>query len=179
MFCKMSVEIIRANEKDANTLSDLGRITYGQAFGALFKDYQAELDDYLTKTFHIQKIQSSLGRERNTFLLAYDGESPIGYAKMKKNSFLSQPEVGSQVQLQKIYVLEEYIGKKVGVALLQKVFELARLESAQGLWLSVLQSNERAIRFYEKFGFDKVSVHRFTIGSQEFLFYSMSVSLIK
>ena len=45
------------------------------------------------------------------------------------------------------------------------------------IWLSVLNSNERAIRFYEKSGFEEVGNHDFQIGKENFEFIAMKKEL--
>ena len=50
-----------------------------------------------------------------------------------------------------LYVLSEYWGRGVGYALMNEA--VARLDPQAGISLWVLDGNERAIRFYERYGF--------------------------
>jgi hypothetical protein len=45
------------------------------------------------------------------------------------------------------------------------------------IWLSVLNSNERAINFYIKNGFMEIGNHDFQIGKENFEFIAMSKKL--
>ena len=45
------------------------------------------------------------------------------------------------------------------------------------IWLSVLNSNERAINFYKKNGFEKIGNHDFQIGKENFEFIAMKKNL--
>jgi ribosomal protein S18 acetylase RimI-like enzyme len=45
------------------------------------------------------------------------------------------------------------------------------------VWLSVLNSNERAINFYKKTGFEKIGNHDFQIGKENFDFIAMTRDL--
>ena len=45
------------------------------------------------------------------------------------------------------------------------------------IWLSVLNSNERAINFYRKIGFEKIGNHDFQIGKENFEFVAMKKEL--
>jgi ribosomal protein S18 acetylase RimI-like enzyme len=53
--------------------------------------------------------------------------------------------------------------KGVGTALLAAVVDLARARGARRAWLITSNDNIRAIRFYQKRGWDLVAVHRFAI----------------
>ncbi|GAA1611624.1 GNAT family N-acetyltransferase [Nonomuraea maheshkhaliensis] len=51
-------------------------------------------------------------------------------------------------------------GAGVGTALVDAVAEAARAEGAERLWLITTNDNLRALRFYQRSGFDLVAVHR-------------------
>jgi RimJ/RimL family protein N-acetyltransferase len=48
----------------------------------------------------------------------------------------------------------------VGTALVDAVAEAARAAGAVRLWLVTTNDNLRALRFYQRYGFDLVAVHR-------------------
>jgi ribosomal protein S18 acetylase RimI-like enzyme len=51
-------------------------------------------------------------------------------------------------------------GAGVGTALVDAVARAARAEGAERLWLITTNDNLRALRFYQRYGFDLVAVHR-------------------
>lgn len=77
-------------------------------------------------------------------------------------------------QLQKIYVLRDFLGRGAGLPLLRASLARAVAVRAPAVWLAVLRQNDRAIRFYDKHGFAPVGPHRFTIGAQSFDFAVLS-----
>lgn len=79
-------------------------------------------------------------------------------------------------QPQKIYVLAEFVGGRIGEALLRQVLPEAR-RRAPTLWLDVLHENKRAIGFYKKHGFAVTGEDTYTIGSQTCRFDLMTISL--
>lgn len=170
------MNIKQASEQDAQTIALLGRITFTETFGHLFTDPR-NLQDYLTLTFGVQKIRISLSKENNVFWLAYWDELPVGYAKLKKDSpspFLKGQNV---CQLQKIYVLKDFLSKKVGMALQAELLDYAKKHNLSRIWLSVLKSNRRAVSFYNKHGFGTLGDHTFQIGEQVFDFQAMAKDL--
>lgn len=58
-----------------------------------------------------------------------------------------------------ISVAKEYWGKGIGSRLLEAILDFARVNSFEVLDLQVRSDNARAIRLYEKYGFEKVGVH--------------------
>lgn len=165
-----------ADSSDAEFIALLGRVTFSETFGHLFLDPN-DLVSYLNRTFGVQKIRNSLNKENNVFWLALDEELPVGYSKLKLNSpseFTTEQRI---CQLQKIYVLKDFLSKKIGRALQAELLEHAQLLGFKQIWLSVLKSNERAIRFYEKNDFKFLGDHTFTIGKETFDFQAMGKEL--
>jgi len=60
--------------------------------------------------------------------------------------------VGKSLYLEDIYVKESFRRKKVGEALLKKVFDVAKAEKCKRVRWQVLYWNEKAIAFYNKCG---------------------------
>ena len=101
----------------------------------------------------------------------------MGYAKLKLDS-TSQLIVHKNVcQLQKIYVLKDFLGKKVGFQLQKYLLEEARASQYEVIWLTVLDTNTRAIDFYKKDGFVGVGDTKFDIGLESFGFKVMMKKL--
>ncbi|MCI4670971.1 MAG: GNAT family N-acetyltransferase [Bacteroidia bacterium] len=167
-----TLQIRRADISDAAYISLLGRITFGETFGHLFSDKQ-DLLDYFEKTFSVDKIERGLQKSENLFWLAFVDRLPVGYAKLKLNSKSAFWEGDSICQLQKIYVLKDFLSMKIGFKLQQILLQEAKDLGFEKTWLSVLDSNKRAIAFYVKNGFSNVGTHGFDIGKESFNFYVM------
>ena len=157
---------------DAAFIALLGRITFGETFGHLFRD-KKDLLVYYDRTFSISKIEKSLTKPNNIYWLAFVDQRPVGYAKLKLNSpspFIDSKQV---CQLQKIYVLRDFHSKKIGFEMQDKLLHKAAELDFEHIWLSVLESNERAISFYKKAGFVITGHHDFHIGKEHFDFIAM------
>lgn len=68
-------------------------------------------------------------------------------------------------QLQKIYVLHQFLGQRIGRALLGQVMCEAAARVPL-VWLAVLEDNERAVGFYRKHGFAVIGTDTYAIGAQ-------------
>lgn len=84
----------------------------------------------------------------DSILVAKDGEKVAGFAGYGACRDGDLPEAGEVVAL---YILSEYYGRQVGLALMRAALE--RLSEYRKISLWVLKGNARAIRFYEKCGF--------------------------
>ncbi|TYP98091.1 ribosomal protein S18 acetylase RimI-like enzyme [Tenacibaculum adriaticum] len=171
------MKIREATFEDAEVISLLARVTFDETFGHLFKDRQ-DLLDYFDRTFSVQKLRNSIASKNNKFWLAFVNELPVGYAKLKVHSlseFILQKERVSQ--LQKIYVLKDFLSKKIGFQLQETLLSKAKELNSKIIWLSVLHTNERAINFYLKNGFSSVGKHIFSIGKEDFEFVAMGKPL--
>ena len=170
------MEIRLANINDAKCIALLGRITFSETFGHLFREKQ-DLQDYFEQTFSVQKIENSLNKPNNVFWIASVDRLPVGYAKLKLNSSSEFSSSMKACQLQKIYVLKDFLSMRIGLELQNQLLDRARELSFETVWLSVLNSNDRALRFYEKSGFDKIGTHGFQIGREKFEFTAMEKKL--
>lgn len=170
----MRVRIITADPSHASTVSVIGKQSFSNAFGHLFKS-KDELIDYLNYTYRTEKIAASIHKRNNVFFLAFIEGVPVGFAKVKKYSLNDQFESVAQMELQKIYVLPYYHGSGAGAALMEAVIDLANEVRPDLIWLDTYIGNAKAIRFYEKYGFKKSGNHYFTIGTQTFQYDLMSL----
>lgn len=170
------LEIKKASILDAEIIGQLGRTTFTQAFGHLFRD-QNDLLEYLDRTFSVPKLKSSLNKAVNIFWIAYWNNLPVGYAKLKLFSPSEVIGLKNICQLQKIYVLRDFLSKKIGLELQNVLLTEANQKGFELIWLSVWEGNSRAIKFYEKTNYRNVGEHNFAIGKEQFKFQVMALDL--
>ena len=133
--------------------------------------------DYHNLTFSVQKIEAGIEKPNNIFWIAFADRLPVGYAKLKLNSKSDFVESTDVCQLQKIYVLKDFLSMEIGIGLQDALLKKAKELSFNQVWLSVLHSNERAINFDKKRGFGQIGNHDFQIGKENFEFIAMSKKL--
>lgn len=172
----IKIETRIATKQDAVCIALLGRVTFTETFGHLFQDKQ-DLLNYYDATFTVDKIENSIAKSSNVFWISFVNKLPAGYAKLKLNSkseFITKENV---CQLQKIYVLKDFLSMKIGLELQRELLKKAKELKFETVWLSVLKSNERAINFYLKNGFENIGAHGFQIGKEHFEFVAMQKEL--
>lgn len=155
------MQIRRANPADAETLAELSQTT----FLATYRDHRHAdlLPAYVHRAYSIEAVKEELRDPAATLFLAIQEESAVGYAKLH----VAGPHVPlpgrRPINLERIYLLESAQGKGIGRALMEACLEEARQRNRDVLWLGVLATNERAIRFYERWGFEIVGEEEFEI----------------
>lgn len=110
--------------------------------------YSDLVDPEYMKKLTLEKNVKNAHLWTDNILVAKDGEKVIGfvgYGAYRNDQLSGYGEIFS------IYVLSEYYGKKVGYALMNAALE--KLADYKKIALWVLKGNERAIRFYERYGF--------------------------
>lgn len=85
----------------------------------------------------------------NTVICIYDGKY-IGTSSFCKSRFEKYKNLGEVIS---IYLLPEYIGLGYGKKLLDFVIEQLKEKGYNEAFLWVLEENEKARNFYEKYGF--------------------------
>jgi ribosomal protein S18 acetylase RimI-like enzyme len=148
-------------------------------FSETFTDYndQDNLKKYLDEKFTVAKLSEELNHPHSKFYFAQIGEEVVGY--LKTNTGEAQTELMdlNAFEIQRIYVLQAYHGKKVGQLLIEKALEEARKTTCAYVWLGVWQENHRAIRFYSKNGFINFDTHIFKMGDEEQMDWLMKLEL--
>ena len=158
-----SVQIRVARPADAELLAALGARTFEEAFGA--DNSPEDMATHLARYFTPATIEEELLNPSNRYLIAEIADSAAGYAKLRWGASRQGVQADRPVELSRIYVAAEWIGQRVGAALIQRCLDEAQASDADVLWLGVWERNERAISFYEKWGFAKVGEHVFVLGS--------------
>lgn len=171
------LEIRIAKKEDAVQIAVLGKVTFTETFGHLFRDPQ-DLLDYYKATFSENKIEKSFSKSNNLYWIAFADRLPVGYAKLKLNSPSEFNTNQNSCQLQKLYVLKDFLSMKIGFQLQNQLLEKATLYGCKFIWLSVLNENTRAINFYIKNGFVEIGTHDFDIGKENFHFTAMFKPLV-
>lgn len=156
------IRIREATAADIDVLLALGIQTFRETFEAL--NSAEDMKRYLDKSFNHAQLTSELAEEGSDFLLAYDGHEPVGYARMRTSHNHENTVDANTLEIERLYVLKSHLGKQVGQRLMQVCVAFARKRNHTSLWLGVWEHNERAIRFYKKWEFEKFGSHVFMLG---------------
>lgn len=110
--------------------------------------YGGLIDARYLEGITLEKCAETARRWPDNIIVAKDGDKVIGFVGFGAYRDSTLPEHGEVVS---IYVLEEYQGKRIGYDLMNAALE--RLADYQKIAVWVLKGNDKAIRFYERYGF--------------------------
>ena len=157
------VTIVLRNARigDAATLAELGARTFTETFGHL---YTAEnLAAFLNKHSE-EKWRSELADPAVAVCIGEVDGQAVAYAKLTPPGLPFEPQ-GPAIELKQFYVLQEWHGRGAAQQLMAWVLDEARRRGAEDLYLSVFVDNQRAQRFYARYGFEEVGRWAFMVGT--------------
>lgn len=161
-FATLPVTIRYATKDDAPLIAEISQQTFVEAFGA--DNTKENMDKFLNLQFSKPKLILEVGAAANIFLLAQYNGSVAGYAKLRNGIAPAELAGLTAMELARLYVYREMIGKGVGAALMQQCIDISISKMKQVIWLGVWERNFRAIDFYTKWGFEKFSETDFLLG---------------
>jgi len=175
------LRIRRGTLRDAALLSELGARTFSETFAA---DNTAEdLAEYMATSFNFAQQTAELEDPAATFLIAEVDGHAAGYAKLRAGGpekELESPnlaedfnaatgahptEGANPVELVRLYVSREWLGRGLGEQLMRACLDEARSAGHDTIWLGVWERNARAQVFYRKWNFREFGEHMFQLGS--------------
>ncbi|SHL35977.1 spermine/spermidine N-acetyltransferase [Chitinophaga jiangningensis] len=158
------IEIRKANIADIAALAKLARNTFFETFAA--SNSEADMQQYLEEHFNEATVHNEVSNPDSLFYMAWENDVPVGYLKLNTGNAQTELKSPETIEIERIYVLHAWHGKKVGQLLYEKAIEIARALQKHRIWLGVWEENPRAIRFYEKNGFVTFDKHTFILGKE-------------
>lgn len=168
-------EIRRVTQDDMATLQKIGRQTFSETFSAV--NTLENMIKYLDHRFSAEKLAEELSNIESEFYFAGLGNRVIGYLKINTGNAQTESQGSQALEIERIYVLKEFQGRKVGQLLYEKALKIAREKKAGFIWLGVWENNLRALSFYRKNGFVEFDRHVFILGESRQTDYMMRLEL--
>jgi diamine N-acetyltransferase len=175
-----SIIIRRVNAGELDALVKISRQTFHETFSEV--NTEENMNRYLDESLSHRKLQTELENENSEFYFAIQiinndfskaertneaSEQIIGYLKLNFGDAQTELNNEKAIEIERIYVLKEFHGKKVGQLLYNKAIEVAQERNADFVWLGVWEENHKAINFYKKNGFLEFDQHKFILGDDE------------
>jgi ribosomal protein S18 acetylase RimI-like enzyme len=160
-----AVNIKKVTLDNIDQLQEIGRQTFYESFSS--GNTEENMTKYLDEGFSIEKLTAEVNDKNAEFYFATFDDNVIGYLKVNFGQSQTELKDDKAVEIERIYVLKEFHGKKVGQLLYDKAIQIAGHKNANYVWLGVWEENPRAINFYKKNGFTEFDKHVFKLGNDE------------
>lgn len=163
------------NHYQGYQLQKVAKNTFIQAFA---KDNTEEnLNSYLASAFNVESLIIEISDPNSNYYFIEIEEEIAGYFKINIGESQTEIKADNGLELERIYILEEYQGKKIGEKVLEEIKKIARLKIKQYIWLGVWEQNLKAIKFYRRMGFKKFDTHIYPIGNDPQIDWMMKLML--
>ena len=154
--------IRRAFERDAETVAELGAVTFTETFGHLYSS--EDLQTFLDESHSMEAWARKLANPDIAVWLAALHEGPIGFiavgpCKLPVENL--EPRAG---EIQQLYVLSEHHNLKLGSRLMEVGLDWLREQGRGPLYVGVWSENIGAQRFYRRYGFERFAEYGFPVG---------------
>jgi len=120
----VNIDLIRATISDINQLREISRQTFYETFSPA--NTVENMRKYLDEELSIDKLIDELGNNDSEFYFALLENNVIGYFKLNFGKSQTELQDDNALELERIYVLKEFHGKRVGQLLYDKAVQIAR-----------------------------------------------------
>jgi len=160
-----NIHLRQATINDLEVVQQIGRQTFTETFASV--NTEANMNQYLQEGFAEARLTAELSNPHSSFYLAELYSQVIGYLKLNFGPSQTELKEDTAVEIERIYVLQAFHGKKVGQLLYEKALQIAKQSNVDYIWLGVWEENARALQFYKKNGFVAFDKHLFKLGNEE------------
>lgn len=158
-----AISLRRADPADVEALSHFAARTFARSAEGLLPI--EDLADYVVNWFSPGTLDADLHDPTTTILVA---EAPsreiLGYVRLHPTSPPPIVAACDPIELSRLYAAPHWIGCGVGSTLMDQAIEVAEDHGHDVMWLQVHPGNDRAIAFYERWGFERLGATTFEAG---------------
>lgn len=159
----MTITLRKATAEDAETLAQLCRDAFDDAFGHQYtpQDLAQFFDESYTAAVQLHEIT----HPDMHVMLAEEQGKVIGYALSGRCKLPVTDMHPDSYELQRLYLRKEATGKGIGSLLLKDAFAFFAARSAAEVYVGVWSGNTGAQKFYRAAGFEKIGGYHFMVGN--------------
>lgn len=171
----MNIKFKKVEASDIALLQEISRKTFLETYAA--QNTAENMQHYLDKDFGLESLLAQVSNPDSGFHLVWLEDQPVGYLKVNVGMSQTEPDQEQGLEIERIYVLKEFQGKKIGQLLFEHGIEIARKADKVYIWLGVWEENGKALAFYKKNGFVQFGTHVFKLGEDEQTDFLMKLDL--
>ena len=149
---------------DVEVLAKLAKQTFRETFA--HDNTEEQLQRYFEEAYSLKNLSTELENpDSETYFIMHE-EEIAGFLKVNWGNAQTEKELENAFEIQRLYVLQAYQGFGLGKQLFEFALELAENNGFSWAWLGVWEHNTKAQAFYNRYGFEKFSHHRFMVGQK-------------
>ncbi|MFT3947807.1 MAG: GNAT family N-acetyltransferase [Agriterribacter sp.] len=117
------MDIQQLKLSDLTILNKICCDAYCQNFADHWED--GGLEDYINKVFGIETLKTELSDKNVQYYAAFINKEPVAFMKINLFSNLPNLDKAKGLELDKVYILPQFKGMKIGKSLLDIAFDIA------------------------------------------------------
>lgn len=161
----MQLRLQKCKPTDLDLLVKISRKTFEDAFEKA--NEPIDFKNYTDQAFSRDTLLRELNNTDTSFYFVFKDIHLSGYFRLNENQAQTDLKSKETIELERLYVLENFQGQQIGKWMLDEVKQIAFEKQKEFLWLGVWEENGKAIKFYEKHGFSKFAKHPYYIGKDK------------
>jgi ribosomal protein S18 acetylase RimI-like enzyme len=158
-------KIIKASLSNLEAIQHISKQTFIETFSAV--NTPENMEEYVLQNFNTEQLSLEINNPNSLFYIAIWNTEPVGYLKLNLGNAQTEVVEDTTLEIQRIYVLQAFHGKKIGQLLLDEAIKIAQQMAVNYIWLGVWEENHRALQFYTKNGFVTFDKHLFLLGDDQ------------
>ncbi|UOQ50191.1 GNAT family N-acetyltransferase [Gracilibacillus caseinilyticus] len=171
----MKTSIRQCTIDDLYLLQEIGTDTYNETYSHL--NTPENINEYLENAFNVDQLTKELSNPSSTFLFQYVDKNLAGYLKINEADAQTYNVSDNALEIERIYVKNNYRSMGLGKVLLDKAMEIAKERQKSEIWLGVWRKNKNAIDFHKNMGFESRGSYSLYFGDDEQIMYIMAKKL--
>lgn len=169
------LKIRKVTSVDLAALQNISIRTFSETFSEV--NSEENMRRYFETRFSMERLSKELSNKNSEFYFAVIDSRVAGYLKVNSGNAQTEMQGDNALEIERIYVLKEFQGKKIGQSLYEKALNIATNRNAGFIWLGVWENNHRALSFYRKNRFEVFDSHIFVLGDSRQTDYLMKLCL--
>ena len=156
-----------ARPEDAQALGALGRQTFIDTFVEGFAiPYPAQdLADFLDASFSEPATARKLAEPEAAWWVAERDGQLLAFANAGPNGLPHPDATPANMELRRLYVGKAAQGLGLGTQLLKPSLDWMQANTDGPLWIGVWSGNEKALKLYGAYGFEKAGEYEYPVGA--------------
>ena len=146
-----TISIRKISSTEASLLSAIALKAYCDHYLHLWFDNG---EWYKKRCFSKEVLEKELADPNNLFYIAYEGEEPAGFLKLRIDAVLETVPEQNGLELERIYLTKATSGKGIGKQLMELTLTIAKQYKKKIIWLKAMDSSIGPIAFYRQMGFE-------------------------
>jgi diamine N-acetyltransferase len=157
------IHIYKIGGEAVKQLREISIATFHETFSD--SNTAENMDQYILDYLSEERLTAELSNPESEFYFVKNEAGELmAYLKLNRGAAQTEPQPDTYLEVERIYVLEQYQGLKIGKQLMEFAFQRAEEINSEAVWLGVWEHNTKAISFYTRIGFTQFGSHVFQLG---------------